>query len=83
MNQFIECIVPFITKEERYNLFVIVDGLLEGNYIEKAKALGVKQSAYYQYEKKESLFCWDNIPGSDNQKLKDFLYLFSSGITLF
>lgn len=61
-------IIPIIDKEERYNLFITVDKLLQGNYIEKAKALQVKQSAYYQYKKK-FLFCWDD----KNIKLKKFL----------
>jgi hypothetical protein len=71
-NPIIINIIPLISKEERYNLFITVDGLLEGNFKEKAKALEVEQSAYYQY-KKQYLFCWDDVPGSDNKSVKNFL----------
>jgi len=71
-NPILNNIIPHISIEERYNLFKIVDRLLEGNYIEKAKALEVKQSAYYQFNKK-FLFCWDDIPGKGNKTLKKLL----------
>lgn len=71
-NPILNNIIPYISKEERYNLFITVDELLEGNYKAKAKALEVKQSAYYQYKKK-MLFCWNDIPGSGNKKLKKCL----------
>lgn len=71
-NPIIINIIPLILKEERYNLFIIVDKLLEGNFILKAKALEVEQSAYYQYKKKY-LFCWDDVPGSGNKRLRKFL----------
>ena len=47
--QIINNIVLFIPEKERYELFDILDKLLEGNYQDKAKALDIKQSAYYQY----------------------------------
>lgn len=71
-NPILNNIIPYISKEERYILFITVDKLLEGNYKAKAKALEVKQSAYYQYKKKK-LFCWNDIPGSGNKYLKQFL----------
>ncbi len=71
-NPILSNIIPYISKEERSDLFNIVDKQLQGNYIEKAKALEVKQSAYYQYQKK-CLFCWDDVPGSGNKGLKKFL----------
>ena len=51
--QIINNIVPFIPEKERYELFDILDKLLEGNYQDKAKALDIKQSAYYQYKDKK------------------------------
>ena len=46
-------IIRDITKDERFFLFEILDKRLKGNYLEKAKAIKVGQSAYYQYKNKE------------------------------
>jgi len=44
--------------------------LFKGNDTEKAKALDVEPNVYEQYRKKD-LFCWDKVPGIDNNKLKN------------
>lgn len=46
-------IIPDISKEERFFLFEILDKRMKGNYLEKAKAIKVGSSAYYQYKNKK------------------------------
>lgn len=79
-NPIINNIIPFISKEERYNLFTILDKLMDGNYQEKAKALEIKQSAFYQYKKREleisdskTMLMLNLLHDKDLKKFNEFL----------
>lgn len=79
-NPIVNNIFSYLSQEDRYNLFILVCEFLGGNYSNKAQALGIKQSTYYQYINKKleigddkTVYMLNLLLNKDQNKFNEFL----------